>query len=178
MRHEIARKSVHATLAVAFAVSAVFFIPNVFLSIVLSCFVLFAVLRVVRLRTIFHGVLRVSYGELFFMIGVAGAYILSDSSLLAFQVGMLVLALADPFAALVGMRFGKHTYTIFDEKRSFEGSFACIFVAVCIFFACGMPLLLSCVAGILLALIDAVSLRGSDNLFLPTLATLLFRYFV
>ena len=86
---------------------------------------------------------------------------------------MVVLAVSDPFAALIGIPFGKHTYKILDEKRSYEGSTACLLITFFILFVFGVPLVYALIASFVIAFIEAFSLRGSDNLTIPIAVVLL-----
>jgi phytol kinase len=83
----------------------------------------------------------------------------------------------DSFSAIIGKRFGKHTYSIVGHhKRTLEGSlagFVFTFVAVAITLLILSPLSFSLVlVGALLAatvgtLLEAVSPGGTDNLTVP-----------
>jgi phytol kinase len=89
---------------------------------------------------------------------------------------VLVLAVADAFAALIGGRYGVIRYPVEDEQKSLEGSLVFLLIA---FLAIHLPALLMtdlpravCVLAALLvaALVtgfEAISLRGADNLFVP-----------
>lgn len=178
MRKEIVRKAIHAVLALFFAVSAAYLSKELLLTGAFVFFGLFAVMRIARVYTHVHKISRVSFGELFFPLGIGGAILLSWPHVALFQVAMVVLAIADPLAALVGMRFGKHPYKIYDEQRSFEGSATCAVVLFCIFLVFGAPLYVTLILVVALTLVEAVSLRGSDNLFLPTATVLLYQLFL
>ena len=89
---------------------------------------------------------------------------------------VLVLAVADAFAALVGGRYGSIHFTVEDNTKSLEGSLVFLVVA---FLAIQQPLLhmteiprLVCTlaalyTAILVTGFEAVSLGGTDNLFIP-----------
>ena len=137
------------------------------------------------LRTLMGGVVdgveRRSQGDLYFPIAVATLFWLAHRSdpvtgKLLFCVPVLLLTLGDSAAALVGIRFGRHTFTAGDGTKSVEGSLACFAVA---YLCTALPLLafsrlghaqalvLAAVVGLSAALIEAVSWGGLDNLFLP-----------
>lgn len=93
--------------------------------------------------------------------------------------GLLVLALGDAAAALVGQRFGRHPYHLLGSRRSWEGSGAMFLVSALVvglvLQATGggpRPLL---AAGVALAatLAEALSPAGSDNLTVPLVVALL-----
>jgi phytol kinase len=89
---------------------------------------------------------------------------------------VLVLAVGDAFAALVGSRYGVVRYEVEDEYKSLEGSLVFLVIA---FLAIHLPMLLltdlpreTCVLAALLVAVlvtgfEAISLQGADNLFVP-----------
>jgi hypothetical protein len=89
---------------------------------------------------------------------------------------VLVLAVGNAFAALIGSRYGVIRYEVEDETKSLEGSLVFLVIA---FLAIHLPTLqmtdLSrpvCVLAALLvaALVtgfEAIALEGADNLFIP-----------
>lgn len=129
-----------------------------------------------RLGSVTHGVKRESLGEVYFPLSVALLFVLSDRNVIFFGIPMLILALADAVAALIGVRYGLLQYTTSEGKKSAEGSIAFFTVA---FLATHIPLLLltetgraetlliSLTLGLLVMLIEAIAWRGLDNLFIP-----------
>jgi len=123
-----------------------------------------------------HGVDRASYGELCFPVAVGGLFVLSAGEPLLFCVPILLLGLADPAAAAVGLRHGTVLYTTDDGVKSGEGSAGFFLVA---FFCVHVPLLLgtdtgrvetlliATILGLLVTALEAISWRGLDNLFVP-----------
>lgn len=90
---------------------------------------------------------------------------------------MLVLALADGFATIVGNFFGKHTYSFDVETKSWEGSIAFLVFAIISFQL--IPLFLPFVeppfqtfyiliiVSLFLTLLEALSVKGRDNIWVP-----------
>jgi len=123
-----------------------------------------------------YGVNRTSYGELCFPLAVGVLFILSNGDPILYCVPILLLGLADPAAAAVGLRHGKVLYTTDDGIKSGEGSAGFFLVA---FFCVHVPLLLgtdtgrletlliATIVGLLVASLEAISWRGLDNLFVP-----------
>ncbi|MFB6098545.1 MAG: diacylglycerol/polyprenol kinase family protein, partial [Salinibacter sp.] len=123
-----------------------------------------------------HGVDRTSYGELCFPVAVGLLFALSGGDPILFGVPILLLGLADPAAAAVGLRHGKVLYTTDDGIKSGEGSAGFFLVA---FFCTHVPLLLgtdtgrletlliATIVGLLVTSLEAISWRGLDNLFVP-----------
>lgn len=173
MTSEVRRKGVHIVLALILAGSAPYLSGHVLTGIGIGLFVLFVLIRISGIYARIDAVPRVTFGELFFALGVLGASILADSSVHVFQTSMVVLALADALAALIGVRYGKQVFFILDERRTVEGSLACFFVtaSVLLFFGGTLPVAL-CIASVV-TVVEALSLRGSDNLFIPLIVVIL-----
>ncbi|MCB9099403.1 MAG: hypothetical protein H6632_07670 [Anaerolineales bacterium] len=144
-------------------------------------------LRTTRLKSHWGAVLsgvgrRQSLGEIYFVGGVAGLFFLTGDDPLRFSIPILLLALADAAAALIGIRYGRRHYTTFDGDKTLEGSLAFLVTA---FFCIQGPLLLfsslqpvetlfiALLLSLLLMMIEAVAWRGLDNLFIPVVGFLL-----
>lgn len=185
---EMARKLFHSVGALAALV-----LPWLFesewpvLVVTSSIFVaLYAIRRVVGLRDtvgrVVHSVDRRSIGDICWPIGVGVTFVVADSAT-AFCAAILVFAFADPAAALVGTRFGRHRYKAAGGGKSLEGSSA-FFVTTFLIVAFaapfdgahGIPLVLSIAAGVsvLLTLIEASVCRGLDNALVPTVGVAAF----
>jgi len=131
------------------------------------------------LGQVLNGVQRESWGELVFPIAVAFVFWLARGNTLLFCVPVLILSLADALAALIGKRYGFGAYETDDGWKSIEGSAAFFFVA---FLSTHVPLLLASdigrleclliatVMGLILMLLEAISWRGLDNLFVPLIS--------
>jgi phytol kinase len=123
-----------------------------------------------------YGVDRASYGELCFPIAIGLLFVLSGGDPFLFCVPILLLGVADPAAAAIGLRHGKVLYTTDDGIKSGEGSAGFFLVA---FFCVHIPLLLgtdtgrletlliATIVGLLVTSLEAISWRGLDNLFVP-----------
>ena len=130
-----------------------------------------------ELGDVVHGVHRSSEGDLWFPISVAVVFWLASGNTVLYVVPVLTLTIADAFAALVGSRYGRMRYdTMEGDRKSAEGSIAFFLIA---FFATHVPLLMFTTVGrteslligltfgFLVMLLEAVSWRGLDNLFIP-----------
>lgn len=123
-----------------------------------------------------HGVERRSGGDFYFPIAATGLYVLADGDPVLFGIPILTLALADAVAAVVGVQYGRTHYSTDEAHKSLEGSVAFFTVA---FLATHIPLLLftatgrlesvliGLIFGVVVMLLEAVSLRGTDNLLIP-----------
>lgn len=123
-----------------------------------------------------HGVERHSFGEICFPISVAVIFQFSHNTPTFYVISLLVLTLADAFAAIVGVRYGKSHYDAAEGIKSFEGSF---FFFITAFLCIQVPLLLlthynnpqiilvAFVIALIITLFEAVAWQGLDNLFIP-----------
>lgn len=119
---------------------------------------------------------RASYGELCFPISIGVLFLVSGGDPILFCVPILLLGLADPAAAAIGLRHGQILYTTDEGIKSGEGSAGFFLVA---FFCTHVPLLLgtetgrletlliAAIVGLLVTSLEAISWRGLDNLFVP-----------
>jgi phytol kinase len=119
---------------------------------------------------------RVSRGSECYPAAILLVYLVARDRLWLYSSSLLVLAVADAFAALIGSRYGVLLYDIEDSKKSLEGSMVFLILA---FLSIHLPMLLladfprstTVLAALLVALLvtgfEAVSLRGWDNLFVP-----------
>ena len=126
--------------------------------------------------TVLIGVGRDSLGEIYFPIAVTVLFVLGRGDWLLYVVPILMLTLADAVAALVGVRYGRLHYQTSDGVKSLEGSLAFFLVA---FFSAHLPLLLltdtgraeavliATILALLVMMLEFMSWRGLDNLFIP-----------
>ena len=101
-------------------------------------------------------------------------------------IGLLVMALGDGFASIVGEKWGSHRYRIWGREKSVEGSSAMLefsFVAVVLILFLFTDLSFSsilfqgCVIALLATLVEAVSPWGIDNLTVPLISGLAYWVF-
>jgi len=123
-----------------------------------------------------HGVERRSRGAEYYPLSVFLVFLMTLGRPWLYLAAVLVLAVGDAFAALIGSRYGVIRYEVEDERKSLEGSLVFLVIA---FLAIHLPTLLLtdlprpvCVLAALLvaALVtgfEAISLEGADNLFVP-----------
>ena len=181
---ELSRKGMHLALGA----SAVAY-PWVFASArgpALLAAMTIAVLLTIRWSRRAHGVLggvvdgvaRASEGELYFPVAVAVLFWLSGGDRVLFLVPILTLTLADATAAVIGVRYGRTAFVadVARDRKSAEGSSAFLLVA---YFTAHVPLalfspvgkveslLIAATFALVVMLVEAVSWRGLDNLFIP-----------
>lgn len=129
-----------------------------------------------RLLKSVSGVARSSRGSEYYPLAVFLVFVLAGDEYWRYLASLLVLGVADAFAALVGGEYGRVRYAVEEESKSLEGSLVFLVVA---YLAIQLPLLLLTqlppgiivLSSLLVALVvtgfEAISLRGADNLFVP-----------
>ena len=99
-------------------------------------------------------------------------------------IGILAMSYGDGLASLIGIKFGKKKYQIFEDVKSYVGSYAMftftfIMMIIALLFYGKLSLnyetlfLLLCIAGIS-AIVEGVTPRGLDNLSVPFVAAILY----
>ena len=123
-----------------------------------------------------HGVARRTGGAYYYPVAVLASFWLADGDALLYCVPMAIMAVADTGAAIVGQELGETRFQVLDGERSFEGSatffglaFFVVLVALSLAQRPGWPemLLVALVTSVLTTAVEAVSVRGSDNLLIP-----------
>lgn len=191
---EPARKLVHGALGLT-AASLPWWFGRALVPVWVLCALALLALLALRasppLRRRFGGALhdvdRRSWGDLFFPVGVALCWSLAPGDPLRFSLPMLVLAVADALAALVGRSYGQRSYASSGARKTWEGSLA---FALVTFLLAELPLLLGTDLGrgssllialnlaVLLALVEGLAWRGGDNLAIPLVGLLALRYWL
>lgn len=137
-----------------------------------------------------HNVKRNTVGEIGFAVGILLSSFLAHANW-QFTLAVLIMAVADGMAALVGLRYIKvkgQKYQIFGCNKTWAGSItfftvsACLLLAVNYFFvgAANFDLMLAATIPIalLLTVIEAGSAYGIDNISVPLAAILLTRLII
>jgi len=170
---EVTRKFIHISVA-SFAASWPFFMDwNQVYLISMLMFVGIVLSRFMHLFGAIHGVKRRTWGELFFAMSIGICAVLGQSPW-GFAAAMLVMGMADGFAALVGTLIDNtHRYKVFGHFKSREGTITFFLISMIILFACASlgdlsPTLWK-IAGLatLATILENVSVGGTDNLFVP-----------
>jgi CDP-2,3-bis-(O-geranylgeranyl)-sn-glycerol synthase len=128
-----------------------------------------ALSRRLRIFTSVHDAGRTSYGELFYPLGIA-LLAATQPTRVQFVYAVLVLALADGFAAIVGSRARRGRLP---SGKSAAGTATFFAIAALVGVSTGASLATALVAAAALALVEVALRFGLDNLVLPPLAGLL-----
>lgn len=126
-----------------------------------------------------------SLGTVYYAVSVlflVHLYFFDPTMRIAGGLGILVMGYGDGFAAVIGLFYGKHKYTIFKGHKSIEGSLAMLLVSALVvytYLSYTTPVMswtMVIVIPVLATLIEAISPYGLDNLFVPLITALI--YFV
>ena len=128
------------------------------------------------------GLRKEGYGDILLAAAITLCAMLTTEPIF-FTLAILHLSLADGFAAVVGVNWGKYwRYRIFEQMKTVLGTMAFWFVSLCILgagtlFAYDLIpftnyVLLILLLPPLLALVENISVKGFDNLMVPTVALL------
>jgi phytol kinase len=94
-------------------------------------------------------------------------------------IGILVMGYGDGFAALIGTKFGKHSFEKYGLSKSLEGSITVFIFALLIsgiffgIYSSNLWMIKSLVVAVSATIIELLSPNGFDNLSLPLLVSLL-----
>lgn len=179
---EVTRKFVHITVGSFVAFWPLWMSNSI---IYLICLAFAVVILITRLSGLFpsiHNIERKTWGDLLFPLGIAATLFLAHEPWI-FTAAVLHLSLADGMAALVGVRYGKHnSYKILGYTKTVAGNaaFFVLSLAIVIGLIWVEPGAFSVVAAQALflvpffaTLVESLAIRGSDNLVVPIVVTLL-----
>ncbi len=123
-----------------------------------------------------HDVGRKTYGVFYYALSITILVVLLwDSHPQYAVIGVMVMSWGDGMAALIGKRFGKHTFVNLGNKRSLEGSFAMFVTSLMVMIGIfglthgihtrdiGIAMPVAAIA----ALLEAYSPGGTDNISVP-----------
>lgn len=136
----------------------------------------FALSQKLRLLPSLHSVNRKSRGSEYYPLSIFFVYVIAYDQPAIYVSSVLVLAVGDALAALIGERYGSVRYKVEENQKSLEGSLTFLVIA---FLGIHLPLLLmtdlpraqcvlsALVVATLVTMFEAVALNGADNLFVP-----------
>jgi phytol kinase len=174
---EIARKTVHFLSGLT-ALSFPYLIHSHWLVLLLAGIFLAVVTvgrRKGKLRSV-HGIERKSYGALYFPVAVYGIFLLGRNRPVLYLISILVVTISDSLAALLGGRYGSIKFEVEGHMKSLEGSVVFFFVTfLCVHLSLLLMTQIDRLSSVLIALViallvtgfEAISLAGSDNIFIP-----------
>lgn len=114
------------------------------------------------------------------------AYLFFDN-MVVIAIGILAMSYGDGFASIIGSKYGLKKYNLFGDEKSYVGSismfiFTYIMMIVALFyygieFSYFIALILGLIAFIA-AIIEGVTPKGLDNLFVPFITVFLYWFFI
>lgn len=177
---ELSRKVVHVASGAVCLLFPIFVGSIVSVLILALLFVIFLfVASRFRALVCLNSVDRRSHGSEFYPLAVFFLFFVSRDRWWLYFTALLILAVADAAAALIGSRFGRHRYRVGEQDtKSLEGSIA--FFAITYFVIAALlsissevptanSLLIAFLVGMLLMGAEAISVHGTDNIFVPVL---------
>lgn len=177
---ELSRKVVHVASGAVCLLFPIFVESLVSVLILAILFVIFLFVAT-RFRALacLNSVDRRSHGSEFYPLAVFFLFFVSRDRWWLYFTALLILAVSDAAAALIGSRFGKHRYRVGKQDvKSLEGSIA--FFGITYFVIAGLlnisgevptasALFIAFLVGMLLMGAEAISVHGTDNIFVPVL---------
>lgn len=172
----IAGKILHI-VAISISATAPYFISNNTLLLVVGVVVpiLYLLVNYGFFMDVDQG--RKSWGMVYFAVVFLILLLLFPKNPELIFFPLLVLALADGFATIIGSLFGNHTYSFGAETKSWEGSIAFLIFSIIslqiipLFLPFAVPpfttLYSLIIASVFLTVLEALSIKGRDNIWVP-----------
>lgn len=182
MHSEFSRKFVHITVGSFVAFWPFFLSWNQIRILGLGFLIVVGVSKYFRLFRAIHSVQRPTLGELYFALAVGLVTLITQDKWI-YMAALLQMSLADGFAAVIGVRFGRQSYLMFSHRKSLAGSLTFFVTSLAILVAYAQlasvhlnPVFII-VAAAMAAVIENLAVAGLDNLLIPVvIALLLVRY--
>jgi phytol kinase len=174
LHQELSRKLAHVLAGTSAAFLPVFMS---FREIMILSLVFLPVMVISKRRNLFtsiHAVDRETYGEIFFPISIfLVAWWFPGTQI--FTYGVLIMSISDGFASIIGQKYGKKQYRLWQSKKSYVGSIVFFGTALLIglVVAPSVSVLNVCSLAAILTFTEAILSGGLDNLILPPLASAL-----
>ena len=114
------------------------------------------------------------------------AYLFFDN-MVVIAIGILAMSYGDGFASIIGSRFGLKKYNLFGDEKSYIGSFSMFiftfFMMIIAVLYYGIELsfyliLILVLIALIGSIVEGVTPKGLDNLFVPFVVVFLYWYFI
>lgn len=95
-------------------------------------------------------------------------------------IGIMTLGYGDGFAALIGKKYNYRPYYIGQNKKTLSGTmamFVCTFISVllyCAFFGMEPAIYIALLTAIVGSIVEAVAVKGTDNMLIPLIVILIY----
>lgn len=179
---EVQRKCVHVLIGLfAMTLPALFAERWMVVALVLLAFAAMVLLRVSkgllgRAGAAIHSVERRSFGDIWLALSVGFLFLHAEGSYVLYGLPLAIVTLSDAAAALTGSAYGRRRFAAHEGAKSWEGVIAFAMVGSIVAMSMlllfsdvprGNVILLAFVIATFGAMVEAVSWRGLDNLFVP-----------
>lgn len=179
---EVSRKTIHVAIGLyAMALPLLFDTAWPVVVLLLIALALMGWLRLPQVRSTgigkaIHAVERRSLGDIWLALAIGFVFLQSGGEYIFYALPLAIITLSDTAAALTGSAYGRIRFAVEDGVKSWEGVVAFFMVSVIV--AMAMLLLLTDAPRLNVvvlafaiaafgAVVEAVSWRGLDNLFVP-----------
>ncbi len=188
LRGENARKLVHIVIAI-YAASWAFYLDGTVIALI--SVILVGVVIVVQKYPILHSfktVKRMTYGEIWYPLGIGLSAILFTNPYI-YAIAVLHMGLADGLAAVVGVGMGKEAkrFKVRKQTKSIAGTLVFITTSFVLYMAYWLAIssvttfsqsvinaiTISLSSAIIVAFVELISPKGSDNILVPIAAGML-----
>jgi phytol kinase len=176
---EFSRKFVHVTVG-SFVAFWPFYLSWRQIEILsVAFFIVVALSKYLKLFQAIHSVQRPTWGELCFAVSVGLVATITHNKWI-YAASLLQMALADGFAAIIGLRFGgRFSYRIFGHTKSVIGTLTFFVVSLLILIAFDhsskihLDYTWIILASLTASLLENVASLGLDNLLVPVVVAIL-----
>jgi phytol kinase len=179
---EFSRKFVHITVGSFVAFWPFFLTWNEIRLLSVGFVVVIGLSKYFHVFRAIHSVQRPTLGELYFALAVGLITFVTQNEWI-YMAALLQMSLADGFAAVAGVRFGRQSYLMFSHRKTVVGSAAFFVTSLAILIAyaqlASVHLNPAFIAGAaaLATVIENFGVSGLDNLLVPLIiAVLLVNY--
>lgn len=173
LKGEIGRKFVHITVGTFVAFWPFFMGWTEIRILSLSFFVVVLIAMQLKAFHAIGSVQRPTYGEVFFALSVGILTVITNVKSI-YAVGILMMALADGFAAIVGTYWGRENkYHLFSRTKSWAGTLTFFIISLgllvgySLFSNAGLAWEYIVLAAVGATLIENLAALGFDNLLVP-----------
>ncbi|HYH35933.1 MAG TPA: hypothetical protein VD706_00330 [Candidatus Saccharimonadales bacterium] len=179
---EFSRKFVHITVGSFVAFWPFFLSWNEIRLLSLGFLVVVGLSKYLHLFRAIHSVQRPTLGELYFAVAVGLMTFVTQNEWI-YMAALLQMSLADGFAAVMGVRFGRQSYSMFSHRKTLIGSLTFFVVSTGILVAytqlADVQLGIAFIAGAaaLATVIENFGVGGLDNLLVPLATAFLLMQF-
>ena len=165
---ELTRRIAHILSGLFGAIMGLILEPLVFITFVLVFLVIISLSYGVKFFSSIHNVKRKTYGEIFLPLGILIAYLLANGSMTNYLASVLILAISDPLAGIIGdISNKKLTYGSIVFFVSTLSVLLAIFKFEQFVFVVSIALIVT--------LVERISSYGTDNLTIPLASSLLLK---